>query len=242
MKYIILLIFLCFVYCSQPGDGGNENPPMAPSMVEKTENSDFTQLENGIDAVPDGDHIQVMWHVHPQASELKSFIVYKSTHRNGLVNYNPVITFPIENISDIDTAFIDPNVTIGQKNWYFVTAVNQDNIESLPSDTVSYKLLDKADHLITVPNIGSIAFNFQIPTSASPRLFILRIEEEIGSDWNLHHMEVWDDYSGLSISKIVSKDTLMLKDNWLYQWRVDIIEGLETEEGSESSWAPLQVN
>ena len=42
-------------------------------------------------------------------------------------------------------SFIDSlNVQVGRRYYYYITALNDDEVESLPSDTLSYMLLEKA--------------------------------------------------------------------------------------------------
>ena len=118
-------------------------------MVLKEAGFDTLEYEQGIDAVDgDSNRIQIMWRSHPERSKVTRFNVYRSEHSEGEVNYKKLSrSVEVSNPYSQDTVFIDQGLDIEKPYYYYVKAEDKYGQESSPSDTVWYRLTEKAELL-----------------------------------------------------------------------------------------------
>lgn len=253
MKIILnaILIFLLCLYCSSPTGKINLDRPLPLSMVQKTASSDTTLNENGIDAVPDSNIIQVVWHPYMGINEVKRFNIYRSNEQSGTQSFDFLDYIDIENSFEQDTTYLDGRVTLNQYYYYFVTVVDKDNQESFPSDTVKYQLLQKAT--ASSPNGGlfnagdTIQFGFIIPSETYANGYILRIERLIGANNKeltyIDYVNPFDNFGDVTIYRDVDTHHFRtLTQTKEYRWRIDVIAEDQQYEGSESEWATFYIN
>ena len=253
--YFFLIIF-GFLFCSDPSGKSDFDPPVPLKMVGKlifpdSILRDTTLNESGIDAVPDEDAISVVWHSYQGINRIKKFKIYRSSDPAGDKNFSFHDEINIENNFDQDTTFLDNDINLESFYHYFVTVVDEDNRESLPSDTVKYFLIEKATP--TEPNSISfnpgetILFRFFIPAGTNANGYILRIERQIGlENKELIHIEYVNPRRNIGIqneSREISTNNFQTLLNPVeYRWRVDVIAGDISTEGSESDWAYFTIN
>jgi len=151
-----------------------------------------------------------------------------------------------------DTLYRDTqDLALDVRYFYYITAVDKDNQESEPSDTVSYSLLEKASNLALNKNLHEIKtpdLNFEWESEAS-HLFYVRVEAFISEDFHplVYLREVVNSYDdGLQ--------NLHLDGEWLkniltdgdYRWRIDCLgdENIAEQafEGSESDWSDFIIS
>jgi len=253
LKIILFIVCLYFVSCS-PTDSTNNERLNRLEMVAKTLMSDTTLAEDGIDAVPAGANnnaIQIMWYTHNDVDRLKSFRIYRSTDPQGEVNYNSIATLEILNKFNQDTVYIDQELETDRPYYYFVTVIDKDSRESLPSDTVWYTLLPKAEPQSPSGSIDTpdeINYVFRVPSDAIPNGYILRIEREVGANFielvYLEKVEPFNDFGEQFVTHTLAGDTVraLFADDLTYRWRVDLIAGDALYSGSESDWETFSVN
>ena len=138
-KFFIILCFLpIYNACDSGGDA--QLPP--PGKVMTVPHLDDTSaVELGIDAVPDADAIILQWYDLGDPG-VKYYDVYRQ-------KTNETFFRRIRRI-DLDTAFPgqdtvytdnSADLQLNIKTFYFIIAVNRDNLEGAPSDTVYYTLV-----------------------------------------------------------------------------------------------------
>ncbi len=135
LMFLFFMIF-CFIQCNN-ATAPEPIRPDPPEMVPKS--LDEAAIETGIDAISDGMGILLQWSL-PQKNLIKWIKIYRKS-----ANDNKFLFLSSE--SSIDTFFIDYEVTYGILYSYYLIAVNRDNTESLPSDTVFYRLYPKPNNL-----------------------------------------------------------------------------------------------
>ena len=146
------VIFLLLINCSE-NDPIKSDPPNKVLLVQKEEGFDMLEVERGIDAGPnpnsDVNSIQLVWYEPEDARILAYFKVYRSEDPEGKIYYEQIGTTENQ-VDPLDTVFTDSTQGLSTYNryWYYITAVNEDGIESEPSDTVYYRLIDKAFDLL----------------------------------------------------------------------------------------------
>lgn len=144
---ITLLLLLAFS-CGQ--DRGDEDrlPPPAPQMREKNCAPASSPLpETGVDAdATSGAGIRLEWDMALEPEDLAGFIVFRSLDPDSAfesLDLDPERFLEGEpdfySHVDLDPA-LRPMTFWGPRAWYFVRAVDRDDNESAPSDTVTYRL------------------------------------------------------------------------------------------------------
>jgi len=231
---LILILFLAFFSCNTTGPD-DPVPPKRVLMVERPEGADTLEFVQGISTLPGSDNkIQIMWHKPAIEENIKSFKIFRSTDKVGLINYNLYFTLGVNNPGNPDTIFTDLNVEIGTAYHYFITAVNNDNLESEPSDTVSFKLLNKAI-LQNPQNGGDIAqqgaITFHWYREYTPPYYIIRIEEYYTDTFHplVYVHKIFNTEYDPDQQYILSQNVVenILKDGRTYRWRIDAVEDPE---------------
>ena len=226
-------------------------------MVLKQEGFDTLAVERGIDAGPnpnsDINSIQLNWYKPLDYNSLVYYKIYKSEVPEGNIYYDVLGT--TENLlNPLDTVYTDStqDLTINRRYWYFVTAVNENGVESVPSDTVHYTLSAKAYDLsvndyssvVTQPNI---TFQWYVKNEDIPaRGYYLRVEQIVTDDFHpLVFMKEFKtdevDYTPPQTYEVQKENFRNDMINGLYRWRVDC-KGDDLFSGSESDWAIFTVN
>ena len=251
----ILFISLLLVACTQPEEV-KPDPPELLQMVLRSAGDDSLDFERGIDAGANPGNplnaIEVQWHTHLQQNDLESFKIYRSEHESGTINFNLLSTKEIGQPGAIDTLYRDTqDLALDVRYFYYITAVDKDNQESEPSDTVSYRLLEKASDLSLNGNPQQITtpeFNFKWQSLAS-HLFYVRVEAFISEEFHplVYLEEVQSAYDD-------GWQNLYLEGTWLkarfpngnYRWRIDCVgdENISEQafEGSESDWSDFIIS
>ncbi len=219
-------------------------------MVQKTDTADVQAVERGIDAVPGiNNEIELMWYKAEFGQDIDFYRIYRSNQIGGNANYSSIGVSTAN--SGEDTTFIDKNnLGVDTTYYYFVTSVNKDGKESLPSDTVWYKLLPKA--IPTSPsgvetNDQEINFTFNIPPNAIPNGYIIRIEHQVGQNLiELTYIDVVEplvNFGETQISYILNRNVRgIFQNNTEYRWRIDLLSGDKKHTGSESEWQYFSTN
>jgi len=252
-QLLISFILFCLFAACDDGTGPEKIPPEPPKMVAKNSSSDTTAYEiMGIDALEGLENgIRIMWYEHSQRSSLDYFFVYRSEDPQGLINYPRIAQVEPDGefIQDsVYHSYADLNELEEKVRYrYYVTAVDEKGLESQPSDTVEYELIQKAS--LTAPlgsnliNPDRLIFFWSFPQNPLPNGYVLRIEDEFTDDLvYVEWVEPLDDFD--NNYRTHTLDSLQLRDftvnNRPYRWRIDAIQSLHY--GSESSWGTFTIN
>ncbi len=228
--FLLFIIIFSILSCKLNSSGPEVQKPDPPIIVPKSAESSV--IEKGVDAIPEMNAIFFEWH-HPQAN-IRVWNIYKKKAKSGSFKF-------LTNVSDVDTSFIDQNVLVGTRYWYYVTAVGLNGRESQPSDTVDYKLLIKANSLGNTLNAHPV-FEWN-NSGVAPIFYILRLYE------NPQQKPIWiaeipPNYQGQRETVNFNSDSsaveTSLEKNKTYAWRIDKV-GSEANTGSESHWKVFTV-
>lgn len=138
-----------------------------------------------------------------------------------------------------DSIFIDYDIELESRYYYYLKSVDKRRFDSVTSDTVSYMLLSKARNL-NHSKVAKPTFAWHYPF-VSPVGYLLRMED-VNSD-----EVIW-------ISLVTSFDSITeIQYNWdgkalldsiptnpQFRWRVDVL-GPDIFSGSESVWKLLEL-
>ena len=204
--------------------------PLAPILLPTP--PDTALIEIGIDAVERGDFIQLDWKPADNEKPAAYFLYRRDKSQQTFAR--------LIELSGNKTTYLDSsNIKTGQRYYYYLTAVNDDDIESEPSDTLSYLLVKKAfmlsNTLQPVPT-----FSWQVITH--PEFYVLKLLEA-DTDRKIWVTRVQSAYSQTEQVTYNSDSTAALdslQSGIAYKWRIDII-GSSRNSGSESFWKQFVI-
>ncbi len=205
-----------------------------PSAIVLLEGAgDTSVIERGIDAVPEGDVIRIEW-IPSDEEQISQYRIYRSEeNRSGPF-------FVMGSVSEEDSFFLDYSVSINKRYYYYVLVQNDDGVLSDPSDTLDYKLIEKAANLSITAKADS--FSWIDPNDYPSPFYTIRILEVDSQEmiWFSVIEPKFDNIQGTSFNKdgLAGQDSLV--SGIEYQWRIDI-KGPEDHCGSESEWMTIQI-
>ncbi len=252
MRIILFLLpVLGMLGACTPTGTETSKAPDPPKMVQKEAGADTTLGERGIDAEARRENaIRIMWYRQPATQGVVRYKIYRSQDADGLANYRFIGQQEAEN--NEDTTFVDlDSLSIFTKYFYFITAVNEEGKESLPSDTVWYNLLPKATPGFPKGQVvkpDSLGFTFNVPSDAFPNGYIFRIERLIGANFReLVYLYMENPLQGgfgqtQYTYTMNNKELQIFEDDIEYRWRIDLLAGDPLHNGSESDWATFSID
>lgn len=257
MKKSLLLLSVFFLtFCSQP-EAVKPNPPDVVQWVNRTVGTDTTEAEAGIDAAENLgfalNKIQLMWYKNPEQNTIRKYKIYRSEDEFGAVNYRPIAEIITNQPGIVDTVFFDAqDLSLNVRYYYYITAVDKDDQESDPSDTLAYMLLEKASQLslngksseITDP---PLTFQWDISSGLTPDQYILRIEAVVTDNFHpLVYVKYISSIYETPQSFVLNGTDIKSKfPDGKYRWRIDCVgeNNLNGQiySGSESDWSAFRV-
>lgn len=234
-SYFFLLLGLIFAIFSCTKQVNTiKNRPLPVMLVPGVQ--DTSEIEKGIDAIPEGDKIRIEWKASPEI-EVRDYRIYRSVEREKSYLFISELSIP-------DTTFEDEAI-VGQRYYYYIQAVTDENIESFPSDTLDYKLIHKA---VNITPKGTTIYpqpelSWKDPNIPTEAYYVIRFVKATSGEI-MWISVVPSSYSGDREGVIFNSDGFasidFLQPGIDYQWRVDII-GSESHSGSESGWLPIRL-
>jgi len=235
MRYLIILTFAFILFGGCSGEDSphvDTTPPTRPVMIPHLGVPgdpdifmndawvEITDDNNGIDTVPNGDHMRIMWEpfIDTDLSHLKVF-------RFSDINPEPI---EIDQIQANQYSYLDQGPLV-ERVWYsyFIELFDASG-NSTVSDTVSYALLAKP-HLIepqngAVVDITNLEFQWN---RADDRTGFYRVLV-----WNQHRRLIWhqDLYLGLEDDPLTMSFPIIVdEENPIYpgdtlRWRVNYFD------------------
>jgi hypothetical protein len=202
---------------------------------------DTCRIEKGIDAIPDGNAISLQW-LPSKEDIVRGYAIYRSDVKKGV--YQIIADETV--LSQFDSLFFDFSITLNKRYYYFIVAVSDEDMQSEPSDTLDYKLIEKASQLSIQQGENQLrpVFQWKDPNAwqASP-YYVIRLVSVINGDY------VWisqiSPQFGSEFQQIIyNEDGTAAMDSLVpgrdYDWRIDVA-GSENNSGSESQWSRFQL-
>ena len=253
----LIIIFIIFISACQQSTGERVFQPDPVRLVLRPAGADTLPDEPGIDAVPTDEgeinDIQIQWYRHEQINNIEKFIIYRSSEPKGDKNYNKVGEVQANVAGKVDSIYFDTqDLSYNVRYYYYVTAIGKSGKESLPSDTVSYRLLEKATKLTlngnaNVVNQPQMEFKWWIESGNTPDKYILRIERFVSNEFHpLAFIKIIQStYQSPQTFKLEGEHLKEIFTNGDYRWRIDCVgqENIVNQsfEGSESNWQLFKV-
>jgi len=232
--FLILGVIFAILNCNKKSTGPELEPPV---VIFVPCSEDTSEVEKGIDAVPEGDVILIEWYASTD-DFVDRYEIYRSESEDK--DYSLV-----EQIEVPDTSYLDLVPEINVRYYYYILAINIDNIKSESSDTVFYELLKKAEIISPKEktNVTDTRPLFQWKDPNEQHLNVIRLRDKNSSEY-IWISQVPSEYSDIQEVEFNSQgdakvDTLTPGIN--YEWRIDVIGGQRANTGSESEWATFAI-
>ncbi|MBN2201894.1 hypothetical protein JW777_08080 [bacterium] len=190
-----------------------------------------------MDAVPEGDAIRIEWTDNGD-ERTEGYEVNRSVSGQG--PFAKIVT-----IQDPDQRYHEDTVpSIDPRYFYTVNAIDGEGGRSDPSDTLSYRLIRKAQDLQPRDSCGDIPeFRWRDDNSPHADAYIVRVRDKAAGNmvWiGTVQARYGDDYQSAVYNTDGTASVDRLQSNRAYEWRVDII-GNESRCGSESPWVSVTI-
>lgn len=252
-----IIIFIILVSACQQPTGERVFQPDPVQLVLRPAGADTLADEPGIDAVPTNEgeinNIQIQWYKHAQVNNLEKFMIYRSSEPGGKKNFKPIGEVRANISGKVDTIYFDTqDLTINVRYYYYVTAVGKSGKESLSSDTVSYRLLEKASKLslnnnANIVNKPVMEFEWWMNSGNTPDKYILRIERFFSNEFHplAFVKQIQSTYQTPQTFRLEGDYLKDIFTNGDYRWRIDCVgrEDVKNQffEGSESNWQLFKI-
>ncbi|MCD4796795.1 MAG: hypothetical protein K8R49_06480 [Candidatus Cloacimonetes bacterium] len=228
-KFIFLFVVIIFILsCSgKESLGIDKTPPEKPELIPHLgdtgdgvnyyDTPDIELENNGIDATPGGNRIQIQWE-HLMDSDIDIIEIYRFSEQEYIAD---TLNFAPDTISIVDYSeqnlYDDVTALTNLKLFYFINAIDVDG-NSTYSDTVCYRLLDNpiltlpADNL-TTSNMSEIIFEWNEVIDALQYRLLVFNKEDRTLIWQKTPLDLEDLSVLYSGTDIVPGTTIL--------WRVD---------------------
>ncbi len=258
-RFLIVFVFLtCLILiaCSDDDTSGPGNPPWKPDLIHhigdagdvgqksytvNTPDGEITNVvdivndnNNGIDAVSDGNWIKIQW--VPFIDDIEYVRIYRFRKEyTGIVDH--ILVDSIRTVQD--ESYVDNTlneVNIGQELYYYIEIVDEHQQYSV-SDTVAYKLVDKAlpkepNNQVTIAGVDSISFVWdRIPSGLVARYRVVMFDVNDDIVWSYDEFDADPNEEDL----VAVFDIPEGFESGTYYWRVDAFgNDVLVKSGSES--------
>jgi hypothetical protein len=232
--FLLLFVLIFINFNCKSGSGPSKTRPASVRLIAGA--ADTSRVERGMDAVPEGDAIRIEWTDNGD-ERTEGYEVNRSI--NGQGPFSTVVT-----LLDPDQRFYEDAVSVNVRYYYTVTAIDGEGGRSDPSDTLSYRLIEKAQDLQPRESCGDVPqFSWRDDNRPTANDYIVRVRDK--TDGTIVWLStVRSAFSGGEESVLYNADgqaaVSRLNSGRVYEWRVDII-GNESRSGSESPWISVTI-
>jgi len=230
---LIFSTIFAILACSKKINQSSLKPPKVKLVAAV---ADTSRIEQGIDAVPTLDAIRIEWYAS-EDERVKGYEIYRWRENIG-INFVKLAT-----TMESDTAFEDLIPNTNTTYYYYVLAVNDEDLKSESSDTVKYMLLQKATGLRPVGEIENTKPLFTWNDANQANEYIIRVQEST-TGAIVWVSVVQADYGNMTQSIRYNADQKAwpseLQTGKEYQWRIDV-RGQNLSSGSESKWVGIKI-
>ncbi|MEA1987525.1 MAG: hypothetical protein U9N76_08575 [Candidatus Marinimicrobia bacterium] len=255
---LLFVLISFFIIAFQCTDIENPDAPLAPQIVEKSKPGNF--YETGINPVGSTDAISIQWEANSE-EDLAGYKIYRAadTSSNQELDFSKIHTASVNFVSPIATAteYIDYDVSLKIKYFYYLTAFNQSDNESEHSDTVSYQLSAKPS--IYCPDFESILcsdaysvpgmrFRYSDDIFYGISRFIIKVAD-MNNDSIWCYSVAREQYDGSAQTVVYNIDGSSVIDSLtpgqFYKWKVKAItptgNNMPETEGAETDWVQFKI-
>jgi hypothetical protein len=233
--FYLLFVLIFINFNCKSGSGPSRDRPAPVRLIASV--NDTCRVEAGMDAVPEGDAIHIEW--TDTGDDLTAgFEVNRAVGLLG--SYSKVVTLMDPGQHSYDDAVPEVNV----RYYYTVTAVDGEGGRSDPSDTLSYRLILKAEDLNPRGVSGGVPdFSWRDDNLPHANDYIVRVRDKATGAvaWIAMVQAAFAEArQSVAYNADGKASPQRLTAGRTYEWRVDVI-GNESRCGSESPWVTILI-
>lgn len=222
----IFLLFANILFCNKKITNPNAGPS-PPKLLPPPD--EMMVVEKGVDAIPELDAIQIDWEKSNDKT-VEYFLLYRKADNEQQFSQ-------LKRLGKNDTSWVDgKDIQIFLRYFYYICAIDKDDRQGAPSDTVDYMLIDKVYNLSATWE-PQPTFRWQIHPYNVNEYVIKVFDANTGE--KIWFASVFSDYTDLDEEIKFNFDNTAkfdsLQSGRRYSWRVDTV-GPERNSGSESKW------
>lgn len=231
-KFVFIILVL-FFSCSPNRE--SLPAPDAPKIYPVPD--PLAEIDIGSGAIPEVNGIKIIW---GKVSNSSGYKVYRGERKGDKIEFK--FYADVKAMAGFaDTFFVDVDVVFRRVYYYYVKAYNRDNVESQPSDTISFELYYKP-RLISPGNNSQVSadtviFRWDDPNGGGD--FVIRVKN--AQTDSLVWLYSYRSYSNFFVRfNVDSRARENLVSGFQYKWRVDRVQ-FGQNAGSKSNWSIFSV-
>jgi len=261
--HIIGFILFIFIINGCQDVKEDPDPPGKPNWVVKELPENF--IEKGIDVDNTGEsRIVLMWYKNAE-EDIAGYELFRAD-TSKLNKYKKITYLDIFHVLGSDTAYYDDSISNYVDYYYFLRAIDNSDNRSIPSDTITYRLIRSPDCIGPVDNLVGQNFTFEWMDRASNYEFsteyVLRLDwvDSSKTVWTARFTNVWYGYEN---EEPIPFDFFHCSENGpenliscnsqittltpgIYRWKVKAISEVNNtnnidEASGESEWAYFEI-
>ncbi|MBU4446764.1 MAG: hypothetical protein L6422_05450 [Candidatus Marinimicrobia bacterium] len=238
--FIMPVFLMIFIYrCGESIE--DPDPPARPLWVEKSAPTDT--IESGLRPYNDGNGILLEWHPNLE-EDISGYKLYRTGEdiENKFALIADINAFKI---SGADTFFIDDLVQLNIDYFYYLKAYDQAENKSGASDTIRYRLIEKAEPLKPSGTVNNYTPEFEWHDFTNFTYeYVIRVESFLSREviWisRIRRSNYTDFSQKISYNSDGSAALNSLESGTTYQWCIKSISLVDNRNfdigGSISNW------
>lgn len=238
--FLMIFVFRCGESIEDP------DPPARPLWVAKSAPTDT--IESGIHPYNDGNGILLEWHPNLE-EDISGYRLYRTGEdiENKFALIADINAFKI---SGADTFFVDDSVQLNIDYFYYLKAYDQAENKSEPSDTIRYRLIEKAEPLKPLGTIYNYTPEFEwYDFTRDAYEYVIRVEifspREVIWISRIRRPNYTDFFQKISYNSDGSAVLHSLESGTMYQWCIKSISLVDNRNfdiaGSISIWGYFTI-
>ena len=206
-------------------------------------------VETGIRQDPNTGGIILQWYRMPGVLGYDIFRSDTIDSKGNPMEFTLVLNVA-QNSAVNDTSALDPSVGVGLRYFYYVSAYSSEAVHSLPSDTISYELINRPVAVYPggkTPTVNANGLHFAWYDATGGGYTVIRVRSisvvPFVTIWVSRRFQIFHSYPSLSFN-FDSTATQQLVYGDSYEWRVErfnVDASGRPYEGSTSVWETFTV-
>ncbi|RJP81446.1 MAG: hypothetical protein C4524_01795 [Candidatus Zixiibacteriota bacterium] len=189
---LMMLAALALSGCGREEIAADLDPPAAPHFVPRS--ADTALVEQGVDAVPEGDWIHLVWEPGPEP-DLEGYRLYRrAVDDTADIEMHLIADLPLAELPDLNQpGYLDNDPALAPHSQtgitggfrYFIGAYDEAGNESGLTDSIYYRLLPKPSLTQPVQQDSALVLSWSYSLAAAFQVdyFVVRLFRAEGGGW-----------------------------------------------------------
>lgn len=232
----VLGLGLLLIGCAREEIASDQEPPPVPQFIPR--GADTLFVKQGIDAVPEGDFIDLSW-LPSEADDLGGYRIYRRAEDSAdVVPPELVVDLTTAQLAgDIFLSYVDNGDVLFSDSsagfFYWVSAYDESGNESAPSESAYFRLMKKAD--LQAPLVVADTLQLSWNYTGDPfevDYFVVRLFRQQGGVWTPFWLYKYNVYFPAQV------DYVGVLAGGAYRYQVGVVGASPPDRpsGSEAAW------